>query len=201
MTQAAAITLDPRDILKADAASKNAFIARRLLRFCHARTKDRQQAQDMASEAIALTLAAEGWHRWSHDGVTDPAESLLMHLCTMARDVLKKERERAATWREVKGNPERDPPAGEAGPAPGEKPVEWAKEDDRMRCAEAVMERLDEDARRMLTIESQSEEELDADELAEKLGWNAKQVYGARKRVVYHRDAVLAAERKRGGSE
>jgi DNA-directed RNA polymerase specialized sigma24 family protein len=201
MTQAAAIALDPREILKADAASKDPFISKRLMRFCYARTRDVQLARDLASEAVVLTLAAEGWHRWSHDGDTAPAESLLMHLCTMARDVLKKQRESAAAWREVEGDPKRDAAAAEAGPPPGEKPVEWAKHDDEMRRAEAVMEKLDEDARRMLRVESESEseEELSARALAEKLGWSEKQVQRARERVAYHRDALLAREAKRRG--
>jgi hypothetical protein len=195
---AAAIALDPREVLAADAKSTTPVIPKRLLRFCASRTEDRQQAKDMASEAIALTLAGEGWKRWEWDGVTDKTESLLMHLCTMARDVLKKERERASEWREVRGK-ETDAPDSGPTSTPGERSPESTRHAQDMRRAEAVMARLDEGTREMLRIESQSEEAPTAVQLAAKLGWTEKQVYRARERVAYHREIVLAAERKRGG--
>jgi DNA-directed RNA polymerase specialized sigma24 family protein len=199
MSQAAAIELDPRDVLNADAESPEPMIPTRLLRFCRTRTRDVQSARDLMADAIAVTLAGEGWHRWKYDGKRTPAESLLIHLFNMAKDVHKKELESAAAWREVQGDPEHDPPAPDSAPRPGEKPAKWTKQDDEMRLAALVMERLDEDAREMLRVESESDEELDGETLARKLGWTSKQVYRARERVVYHRDAVLAAERKKGG--
>jgi hypothetical protein len=71
-----------------------------------------------------------------------------------------------------------------------------------MRHAQVVMDRLDEDARTMLRVESESEEDLDASALADKLGWTVKQVYRARERVVYHRDQVRreASKPKGGGA-
>jgi len=192
------IELDPREVLRKDAQSKDPVIPKRLLKFCRSRTSDTQQAKDMMSEAVARTLAGEGWHRWRYDGVGSETESLLMHLFNVARDVLKKERESAQAWREVRGK-EKDAPVQDVTATPGEKPVEWAAHEDDMRRAETVMDRLDEEARQMLRVESESEKKLDAKALAEKLGWSVKQVYRARERVVYHRDLVLAAERKRGG--
>jgi len=202
MTQAAATALDPREVLQADSETGTPIIPKRLLRFCSGRTRDVQRAQDAASEAVALVLAGEGWHRWNYDGKREPAASLLMHLCDVAKDVLKLERKRAANWREVEGDAERDASAPDSKPPPGEMPAEWATHDDHVRRAAAVMERLDEDTRRMLQIESESEEELDAATLAERLGWSAKQVYRARERVLYHRELVLAQEmrQKKGGA-
>jgi len=200
MSQAAALPLDPREVLRADAASAEPIIAKRLLRFCSARTRDVQRAKDAASDAVLLTLAGVGWHRWVYDGKREPAASLLMHLCDIAKDVLKQERERAANWREVQGDPERDAAAPDSKPPTGEMPADWAKHDDAMRHAALVMERLDEDTRQMLSVESESEEDLDAKALADKLGWNVKQVYRARERVVYHRDQVRReASQKKGG--
>jgi DNA-directed RNA polymerase specialized sigma24 family protein len=199
MTQPAAIALDPREVLRADAASKEPILGKRLLRFCFARTRDADKAADAASEAIALTLAAEGWHRWKHDGRFPPTQSLLMHLCDMAKDVIKKDRERASTWREVEGDPERDAKAPDSSPEPGAMPAKWEKHDDAMRRADDVMARLDEDAREMLRVEAGSDEELDGEELAAKLGWTVKQVYRARERVMYHRDLVLAREKRKAG--
>jgi len=195
----AAIALDPREVLAADAKSKTPVIPKRLLRFCRSRTEDGQQAKDMASEALALTLAGEGWHRWTWDGITDKTESLLMHLCTMARDVLKKERERASEWREVRGE-ESDAPDSGPTSTPGQRSPESTRHAEDMRRAEAVMARLDEGTREMLRIESESEKPPSAAELAAKLGWTEKQVYRARERVAYHRGIVLAAEQKRGGA-
>jgi DNA-directed RNA polymerase specialized sigma24 family protein len=202
MTQAAATALDPRAVFEADARSKEPIIAKRLLRFCSARTRDPQRAKDAASDALLLTLAGVGWHRWVYDGKREPVASLLMHLCSVAKDVLKQERERASTWREVEGDPERDAAAPDSKPRLGEMPAEWARQDEAMRHATMVMERLDEDARRMLRMESESDEDLDAAGLATKLGWTVKQVYRARERVVYHRDQVRreASQKKGGGA-
>jgi RNA polymerase sigma factor (sigma-70 family) len=200
MSQAAAVALDPREVLKHDAASKDPVISKRLLRFCYARTRDVQRAKDAMSEALVRVLAGEGWHRWNHEGTKDPAESLLMHLCNVAKDVIKKERERASEWREVRGESKAGRSAADPGPAPGEMPEEWAKQDHDVRRAEAVMERLDEPTREMLRLESESDGEMDARELAKRLGWTVKQVYRARERVFYHRDAVLGREPKRGGA-
>ena len=200
MTPAAATALDPREVLQADAASKEPIIAKRLLRFCCGRTRDVQRAKDAASDAVLLTLAGVGWHRWVYDGKREAVASLLMHLCSVARDALKQERERASNWREVQGDPERDAAAPDSKPPTGEMPVEWAKQDEAMRSAQAVMDRLDEDTRRMLRVESESEEDLDAKALADKLGWTVKQVYRARERGGYHRDQVRReASQKKGG--
>ena len=202
MTQAAATALDPREVLQADATSKEPIIAKRLLRFCSARTRDPQRAKDAAGDAVLLVLAGVGWHRWVYDGKREPAASLLMHLCDLAKDVLKQERNRAATWREVEGDPERDAAAPDSKPRPGEMPAEWAKQDEAMRHAKMVMDRLDEDARTILRVESESEDDLDATALADRLGWTVKQVYRARERVVYHRDQVRreASKQKGGGA-
>jgi DNA-directed RNA polymerase specialized sigma24 family protein len=202
MTQAAATALDPREVLEADARSKEPIIAKRLLRFCSARTRDPQHAKDAAGDAMVLVLAGVGWHHWVYDGKREPAASLLMHLCDLAKDVLKLERKRASGWREVEGDPERDAAAPDSKPRLGEMPAEWAKQDEAMRHAQMVMDRLDEDARRMLHIESESDEDLDATTLASKLGWTVKQVYRARERVVYHRDQVRreASKQKGGGA-
>ncbi|HEY3815976.1 MAG TPA: hypothetical protein VGL81_02340 [Polyangiaceae bacterium] len=200
MTQAAPSVLDPRDVLIADEATAKPFISKRLLRFCFARSRDVHRAKDLASEAVTLTLAGEGWHRWVHDGRSDPATSLLMHLFNIAKDVLKKERERAATWREVEGNEERDAAAPDSKPPLGETPAKWTAHEKELSLADQVMERLDEDARRMLRAESESEEKLDQRALAQKLGWTLKQVMSARERVFYHRDVVLAQARKKGGA-
>jgi len=201
MTQAAATALDAREVLEADARSKEPFIAKRLLRFCVARTRDPQRAKDAAGDAVLMVLAGVGWHRWEYDGKGEPAASLLMHLCDLAKDVVKKERERASSWREVEGDPERDAAAPDSKPPVGEMPAPWAKQDEAMRHAQLVMDRLDEDARTMLRVESESDEELDAATLAGKLGWTVKQVYRARERVVYHRDQVRGElGRKKGGA-
>jgi DNA-directed RNA polymerase specialized sigma24 family protein len=199
MTPAAAIALDPRDVLKADAESKDPVIHKRLLRFCYVRTRNVQRARELVSDAYERTLVAEGWHRWTHDGRSEARESLLTHLCNMANDVFRKEVARAATQSEVEADPKRDAAPADSRPALGEMPAEWSKHDEEMRRAEQVMAKLDEDARRMLRVESESDEELSARELAARLGWSEKQVYRARERVRHHRDALLAREAKRGG--
>jgi DNA-directed RNA polymerase specialized sigma24 family protein len=205
MTQTAASALDPREGLQTDAASREPIIAKRLLRYCLARTRDRVRAEDAASEAVLRTLAAEGWHRWTHDGKHPPAVSLLNHLCNMANDVIRREWQRGATSLEVHVDAERRAPPDAADPAPaaGERSPDSEKHMTEMRRAELVMAALDEDAREMLRVEAESDEELDPKEIAERLGWTVKQVHRTRERVFYRRDELLAREKsmkKRAGS-
>jgi DNA-directed RNA polymerase specialized sigma24 family protein len=198
MSQAPDVALDARSVLEADLHAKPPFIMKRLIGYAFNRTHDAARARDVAQEAVALVLAGNGWHRWRYDGHRKPVENLLLHLFDVARDVVKNEDARAAEWREVEGDPERDAQVSDGAPAPGEMPTEWAAHAQQERRAQRVLERLDEKTREMLRIESESEEQLDAEALGAKLGWTARQVYRARERVRHHRDVVLEQEQERG---
>ena len=207
MAQAATIALDPREVLRADAASKEPIIAKRLLRYCLGRTRDRDRAQEASSEAFLRTLAAEGWHRWTYDGKHPPALSLLNHLCNMANDFIRQEWARDATAREVHVEPRRgaEPDAEDSAPPVGERSPDSEKLVTEMRRADAVMADLDEDARKLLRVESERESETDEEltpkQLADRLGWTVKQVHRTRERIFYRRDEHLAREgrQKRAG--
>jgi DNA-directed RNA polymerase specialized sigma24 family protein len=196
-----AATLDVAELLAADARRKPPFIARRLLHFCLSRTRNKQRAEDVVSEAIVLTLAGDGWHRWVHDGATAPEVSLLRHLVNQAKDVMKKERERASTWREVHGDGDDASDAEDVGSVPGERSPSSEKHATNMKRVEMVLEQLDEEARQVLYVEAESDEELEPKHVAEKLGLTVRQVHRARERVFYRRDVLVAREAQRSASK
>jgi DNA-directed RNA polymerase specialized sigma24 family protein len=198
MGQAPDVALDARSVLEADLRAERPFIMKRLTGYAFNRTFDAARARDVAQEAVLLVLAGNGWHRWHYKGRGTPVQDLLGHLFDVARDVVKNEDARAAEWREVEGDPERDAQVSDGAPVPGEMPAEWAAHSQQERRAERVLERLDEKTREMLRIESESEEKLDAEALGAKLGWTAREVYRARERVRHHRDVVLGQEQERG---
>jgi RNA polymerase sigma factor (sigma-70 family) len=196
------LTPDPREVLRRDREGASAegkhFIAKNLLGYCIKRTRERARAADAAQEAIALVLAGKGWHRWVYDGEGSHALSLLNHLSDVARDWLNTQRERAAHWRELAESPARDRQIADPQARTDERIEDLEEHDDEMRLAQAVMDRLDERTREMLRLEQQGEH--DAAALADRLGCTVKDIYRARERVKYHRDAVLEedARRRRG---
>jgi hypothetical protein len=195
MTPAADAALDPRDILREDLASAQPFIMKRLTGYAFNRTRER--ARDVAQEAVALVLAGKGWHAWTHDGRLTPAQNLLSYLFDLARDIIRNEGARVSEWREIEADELRDHAVADPAPAAGERSPDSERPMTEMRRADLVMERLDDRTRDMLRLEAESDGELDASTLAERLGWTVRDVYGARERVSHLRAIVLERERKK----
>ncbi len=195
---------DAAQLLAADARKPRPFIAPRLLRFCAARLGGKQGADDVAQEALVNTLTGEGWHRWTYDGKGTPEESLLTHLVNQAKDVIKKDRERASNWREVhvsSGGAGEEPDSEAPSGIPGDRTPSSEKRMTDEKRVETILKDLDPDARSVLDVEAQSEEELAPKDIADKLGWTVGQVHRARERVFYRRDVMLAQEAKRAASK
>jgi DNA-directed RNA polymerase specialized sigma24 family protein len=190
-------TPDPRGVLAKDRTQNGSFIAKNLLGYLFKRTRDPDAAADAAQEAIARVLAGEGWHRWVYDGEQTVELSLLNHLCDLGRDVIKKDRKRAARRHETEEDPVRD--AATADPEPrADDQIEAVEEDENeRRLAALVWDRLDERTRDVLVLAQEGID--DAAEIARRLGCTPRDVYRARERVAYHRDAVLDEERAKGG--
>jgi DNA-directed RNA polymerase specialized sigma24 family protein len=184
---------DARSVLEEDRRSRRNFITRNLLGYCFKRTGDRARAEDAAQQAILLVLAGEGWHRWTHDDDKSVERSLLDHLSDVAKDVLKKNREQAAGWREIPATPKHEAKAADPQGRTDDRMEDHAGHEDDMRLAALVLARLDERTRAMLELEQ--EDVHDAAAIASRLGCTVKDVYRMRERVQYHRDRVLEEER------
>jgi len=180
--------LDPRRVLEHD---RERFILKRLLGYAYRRTSDVARAKDLAQEAVALVLEGRGWLRWTYDGVKSPERSLLDHLCNVARSTAKDERKAAAARREIPFDIRKhDVAHGLLGLE--ETYLDEAEHARRMRLAERVMARLDPLALRLLELEQADVHE--AARQAEIAACTVTEVYLARQRIAYHRDAVLAEE-------
>ena len=145
-------------------------------------------------EAITLVLAGKGWHRWIHDETKTVERSLLDHLADVARNVLRKGRERAAARREVPTGPEHEASAADPQARPDDRIEEHAADENDLRLAGLVLARLDERTRAMLSLEQDGVD--DAGKQAALLGCTVKDIYRMRERVAYHRDRVLDEERR-----
>ncbi len=186
---------DARRVLEEDRRSRRNFITRNLLGYCFKRTRDRARAEDATQEAITLVLAGKGWHRWVHDDGKSLELSLLDHLSNVAKDVLKKDRERAAGWREIPTRPVHEAKAADPQARPDDRIEDHAEQEEEMRLAQLVVDRLDDRTRAMLELEQEGIH--DAAVLASRLECTVKEVYRMRERVAYHRDRVLEEERGR----
>jgi DNA-directed RNA polymerase specialized sigma24 family protein len=185
---------DARRLLEEDRRSGRNYITGNLLGYCFKRTRDRDRAQDAMQEALARVLAGEGWHRWEHDESKTPERSLLDHLCDLAKDVLWKEHERAAQWREVPARPVHEATAADPQGRTDERMADHAGHDDDMRRAQRVLDRLDDRTREMLRLEQEGVD--DCADLAARLGCTVREVYRMRERVAHHRDRVLDEQRR-----
>jgi RNA polymerase sigma factor (sigma-70 family) len=190
-------TPDPREVLEKDRREGRGFIAKNLLGYLLKLTRDPDRARDAAQEAIVRVLDGKGWHRWVYDGKGTVELNLLNHLSDVGRDVIKKDRKRAFRRHETEEDPVRAAAAPDPQPRADEQ-IETIEEDERdRRRAARVWDRLDERARAVLRLEQ--EDVSDAAEIARRLGCTPKDVYRARERVAYHRDAVLDEENAKGG--
>ena len=180
---------EPRAVLAGDAGP---WILKRLLGYAFRRTQNLARAQDLAQQAVLLTLEGRGWHRWMPDADEAPERSLLGHLCDLARSTGKDQNKSAAVRRHAPpdpNDPERD--ARVADPATAEQArMDEGEHRAWVRLAERVMESLDPQARALLALEEQSVR--DAAEQARRVGCTVPQVYAARKRIGRARDAALA---------
>jgi len=196
--------LDPRTVIAED---RTRWILKRLIAYAYRKTSNVVAARDLAQQSVALVLGARGWHRW----VFDPAkpwtvqQSLLKHLCNVARSTAKDERKSAAERREVPlvlPDPEKEEEREHADPAMNVEAMNLDEAEFRrqMRLAETVVERVDARSRALLELE-QGDDDLDAKQQADRLGCTVTDVYLARDRIAYHRDKVLAEERERSKKE
>ena len=144
-------------------------------------------------------IEAKGWHRWQPDPAKTPEQSLLDHLCDVARSTGKDENKSAAVRRVLRPDPD-DPERDErvADPAPTAESARVEAEHLRdMRRASRVMDALDPLARGLLQLEEQGVH--DAATQADLARCSVPDVYAARKRIARQRDAVLR-EDDEGGS-
>jgi hypothetical protein len=190
--------LDPRAVLAND---REQWITKRLLGYAFRRTPNAARAKDLAQQSILLVLEAKGWHRWTPDPAKTPEQSLLDHLCDVARSTGKDENKSAAARREARpdpDDPERDERVGDPAPTSESARVEAEHLRD-MRRASRVMDALDPLARALLQLEEQGVR--DAAIQAARARCSVPDVYAARKRIARQRDAVLREEQaKEGGS-
>jgi DNA-directed RNA polymerase specialized sigma24 family protein len=186
---------DPRTVLAKD---RDRWITKRLLGYAFRRTQSVARSKDLAQQAILLVLEAEGWHRWTPDPAKTPEQSLLDHLCDVARSTAKDENKSAAARREQRPDPD-DPDREErfADPAPTVEQVhvDADHEDDWRRRAALVWERLDARARLLLQLEQEGIR--DATKQAERARCSVDEVYATRRRIARQRDAVLREEEER----
>ena len=134
--------IDPRTVLDAD---RTQWITKRLLGYVLLRTQNMARAKDIAQQSILLVLEAKGWHRWKPDPAKTPEQSLLDHLCDIARSTGKDENKSAAVRRVVKPDPD-DPERDERvrDPVPTSESARVEAEHLRdMRRASRVMDGLD----------------------------------------------------------
>jgi DNA-directed RNA polymerase specialized sigma24 family protein len=190
--------IDPRAVLSAD---RTQWITKRLLGYVLTRTQNMARAKDLAQQSILLVLEGKGWHRWEPDPAKTPEQSLLDHLCDIARSTGKDENKSAAVRRIARPDPD-DPERDERvrDPAPTAESARVEAEHLRdMRRASRVMDALDPLARALLTLEEQGVH--DAATQADLARCSVSDVYVARKRIARQRDAVLRDEQdEEGGS-
>lgn len=190
--------LDPRTVLEEDDTQ---WITKRLLGYVLTRTQNVARAKDIAQQSILLVLEAKGWHRWTRDPGKTPEQSLLDHLCDVARSTAKDENKSAAARRIARpdpDDPERDERVRDPAPTAEAARVEAEHERD-MRRASRVMQALDPLSRTLLALEEQGVH--DAATLSDLAKCSVSDVYAARKRIARQRDAVLREEEdEEGGS-
>jgi DNA-directed RNA polymerase specialized sigma24 family protein len=174
---------------------KDAKLRRGVLAYAYKVTHRIDEAKTAAQEAFARVLEGKGWYAWHPQG----DKTLFAHLCSVVDTVVANERARAHNRREDEGVPAYDEKTVDPEPRIDQR-IEAAEEhQEKMKLAELVMQRLDEMARGMLELEQQGTH--DAALQAEFLSCSFDDVFLARKRVAYHRDAVLAEHAKKRGRE
>ena len=192
-------TFDARTLLEED---RERWIWKRLMAYAYRRNPDLTTTRDVVQETLALVLQGDGWLAWRFDPEAghDPKRSLLLHLCSVARATGKDQRKAMKARREVPmpaaPDPEDDNPKELADPAfhVEDGNLEHAEHLRWEGLAEQVRGRLDARARAVLALEE--EDVHDAAAQAERLACSVAEVYLARDRIAYHRDAVLALDAK-----
>jgi DNA-directed RNA polymerase specialized sigma24 family protein len=177
-------------------------LAKKLVGYANRKTRDMTRATDAAQEAVARMLEGRGSYRW------DPTrKSLLNHLADVVDTVVANERRRAATRREKpidrasdddgKPHSDRHP---DSRPNAEQQAASIEERQTELRLAAEVMTRVEKDPviPGMLALEEEGIH--DAAEQARRLGCTVKDIYRARERLAYHRDAVLAQRKKTGGA-
>jgi DNA-directed RNA polymerase specialized sigma24 family protein len=186
--------VDPRTTAPPDARellASDAELRRRLFGYARKKTYDAMRARDVAQEAVVRVLEGRGWYRWDPTG-----KSLLNHLCDVVDTVVVNENKRASVNREyamteiIERKPDPEPSA--------EQRIEAIEESEReQRLVEKIMQRVAGDEIIPGMLEQQEAGIVKAPELAAVLHCSVKEIYRARERLAYHREQVLAEERKR----
>jgi DNA-directed RNA polymerase specialized sigma24 family protein len=177
---------DARKLLASDAE-----LRRQLFGYARKKTRDAVRARDVAQEAVTRVLEGRGWYRW------DPTrKDLLDHLCDVVDTVVANANRRASVKREQPMT-EADERQPDSTPS-AEQQIDAIEESEREeRLAEKVMLRVADDKIIPDMLKHQEAGIDKASELAALLECDAKDIYRAREKLAYHREQVLAEERKR----
>ena len=186
---------DARTLLENDAKLRKGVLG-----YAYTVTHQIDEARAVAQEAMTRVLEGKGWYAWDPRGT----KALFSHLCSVVDTVVANQRARAHNRREVGASRIESEDGGayhetteDSAPSIEDRAVGEEEHEDKMGLAALVMERLDPEARAMLQLEEEGIS--DASKQALRLGCTVKEIHLARKRVVHHRDAVLAEQAKKGG--
>ncbi|HEY1696833.1 MAG TPA: hypothetical protein VGG39_31955 [Polyangiaceae bacterium] len=171
---------------------RDAKLRRGVLGYAYKVTRSPDRAQSLAQEAFVRVLEGKGWFAW------DPAgdKPLFGHLCSVVDSLLANERARLSSRREIAPKDDEEPDKVDSSPNVEAQAEALDTHDEHMELARQVMERLDDQARRMLELVEADDD--DPRPLAERLGCTPEELRRARERVAYHRNAVLEEHARKG---
>ena len=170
-------------------------LVNRLLGYVIKIVRDHARAEDITQEVLLIALEGKTYP-W--DGVIPP----LQHLGSIANSRISDHRTKASTRREKlkRENDDPDPDKRDSRPSP----ISFAAAEEhtelRVELAADVMQRLEKKGDRIAvkSLELTQSGTKSAEAQADALGCTVKDIYRARERVAYQREAVLADARAKG---